>query len=84
MYIGSFITYIAMVFNIRIYSNRAFVYYILYSGRNELLGDTLCMVAALINAIIMVAQDHIVKTRSITEYLGMIGIFGLCISSAQV
>jgi len=54
------------------------------SGRNEILGDVLCAIAALINPIIMVAQDHIIKTRSITEYLGMIGIFGLCISSAQL
>jgi len=42
------------------------------------------VIAAVINAIIMVAGDHIVKTRSVTEYLGMIGIFGLCLSLAQV
>ncbi|XP_065907844.1 solute carrier family 35 member F2-like isoform X2 [Dysidea avara] len=33
---------------------------------------------------ILVAQEHIIKTRSITEYLGMLGIFGICISSAQL
>jgi len=43
-----------------------------------------CLITELINAIIMVTQDHIVKTHSIAEYLRMIGIFGLSLSSAQV
>ena len=73
-----------MFFDNTYYIAKWFIYIFLFSGRNELLGDALCLIASLINAIIMVAQDHIVKTRSIAEYLGMIGIFGLCLSSAQV
>ena len=53
-------------------------------GRNEILGDLLCLIAAVLNSISLVAQEHIIKTRSITEYLGMLGIFGICISSAQL
>ena len=53
-------------------------------GRNEILGDVLCLIAALANAIIMVAQDHIIKTRTVVEYLGMIGIFGFILSSVQM
>ena len=53
-------------------------------GRNEILGDVLCLIAALANAIILVAMDHIVKTRTVVEYYGMIGIFGLCLSSVQM
>ena len=49
-----------------------------------MLGDVLCLVGAITNSVVMVAQEHIIKTRSITEYLGMIGLFGLCISSAQL
>ena len=42
------------------------------------------MIAGIFNAVIMVAEDHIVKTRSIIEYLGMIGIIGVLISSIQM
>ena len=59
-------------------------YRCIYSGRNELLGDALCSIAAAVNGIIMVAEDHIIKTRSAVEFLGMIGIFGLLVSSVQM
>ena len=57
---------------------------ILYLGKNELLGDVLCLIAALFNGVIMVAEDHIVKCRTVVEYLGMLGIFGLITSSVQM
>jgi len=53
-------------------------------GRNEILGDLLCLMAAILNAISLVAQEHIIKTRSITEYLGMLGMFSMCVSAAQL
>ena len=56
----------------------------LFTGRNEILGDLLCLIAAVTNATGLVAQEHIIKTRSVTEFLGMLGIFGICISSAQL
>ena len=54
------------------------------SGRNEVLGDALCVMGGLTNATVFVTQEHMIKTSSVQEFLAMLGIFGLCLSSAQV
>ena len=58
--------------------------YFSLSGRNEVLGDALCVIGGLTNATVFVTQEHMIKTNSVQEFLAMLGIFGLCMSSAQV
>ena len=53
-------------------------------GRNEVLGDALCVIGGLTNAIVFVIQEYMIKASSIREYLGMVGIVGVCLSSTQV
>lgn len=53
------------------------------SGRNQLLGDMLCLGGALLFAVVSVAQDLVVKTLDWVEYLGMVGLFGSILSTVQ-
>ncbi|XP_065907271.1 solute carrier family 35 member F2-like isoform X1 [Dysidea avara] len=53
-------------------------------GRNEVLGDALCVIGGLTNAIVFVIMEYMIKASSIREYLGMVGIVGVCLSSTQV
>jgi solute carrier family 35 protein F1/2 len=53
------------------------------AGKNQLLGDMLCLGGAVLFAIVSVAQDLLVKTLHWVEYLGMVGLFGSILSIVQ-
>ena len=53
-------------------------------GRNEILGDLLSLIGAAATSILVVSQEHLIKTGSVAEFLGMIGIFGVLVSSTQM
>ena len=48
------------------------------------MGDALCVIGGLTNAIVFVVQEHMIKASSVQEYLAMVGIFGVCLSATQV
>ncbi|PIC55410.1 hypothetical protein B9Z55_000698 [Caenorhabditis nigoni] len=52
-------------------------------GSNKVLGDVLCLAAAVMYAICNVAEEFLVKQHSRTEYLGMLGLFGCIVSGVQ-
>ncbi|CDM63462.1 Solute carrier family 35 member F1 [Caenorhabditis elegans] len=52
-------------------------------GSNKVLGDILCLAAAVMYAICNVAEEFLVKQHSRTEYLGMLGLFGCIVSGVQ-
>ncbi|XP_033215410.1 solute carrier family 35 member F2-like isoform X2 [Belonocnema kinseyi] len=54
------------------------------TGKNQLVGDMLCLGGAILFSVITVLQELAVKTVDIIEYLGMIGFFGTILSCAQV
>ncbi|XP_025601757.1 solute carrier family 35 member F2-like isoform X2 [Athalia rosae] len=54
------------------------------TGKNQLVGDMLCLGGAVLFSVITVLQELAVKTVDIIEYLGMIGFFGTIISCAQM
>ena len=49
-----------------------------------MMGDLLCVIAATAYSVIVVSQEHLIKAGSAAEYLGMIGMFGMLVSSAQM
>lgn len=53
------------------------------SGKNQLVGDMLCLGGAVLFSITTVLQELAVKTVDIIEYLGMIGFFGTILSCLQ-
>ncbi|XP_015609519.1 solute carrier family 35 member F2 isoform X2 [Cephus cinctus] len=53
------------------------------SGKNQLVGDMLCLGGAVLFSVVTVLQELAVKTVDIIEYLGMIGFFGMIISCLQ-
>ena len=53
-------------------------------GSAKLLGDMLCLVGAILYAAGNVCQEYLVKSHSIVEYLGLIGIVGSFVSGAQL
>lgn len=52
-------------------------------GSNKVLGDVLCLAAAMMYAVCNVAEEFLVKQHSRTEYLGMLGLFGCIVSGVQ-
>ncbi|XP_053728203.1 solute carrier family 35 member F2-like [Synchiropus splendidus] len=54
------------------------------STSNILLGDGLVLLSATLYAVSNVCQEYTVKRRSRVEFLGMVGLFGLIISSIQM
>ncbi|XP_043461835.1 solute carrier family 35 member F1-like isoform X2 [Leptopilina heterotoma] len=54
------------------------------TGKNQLVGDMLCLGGAVLFSVITVLQELAVKTVDIIEYLGMIGFFGTILSCTQV
>lgn len=52
-------------------------------GKNQLVGDMLCLGGAVLFSITTVLQELTVKTVDIIEYLGMIGFFGTILCCAQ-
>jgi solute carrier family 35 protein F1/2 len=55
----------------------------LTGGKNQLLGDLLCLGGAVLFAVVSVTQELVVKTLDWVEYLGMVGLFGSVISIVQ-
>ncbi|ODM92239.1 Solute carrier family 35 member F1 [Orchesella cincta] len=55
----------------------------LAQGKDRFLGDMLCLAGAFLYGISNVAQEFVVKTFDIVEFLGMIGLFGSFVSGAQ-
>ncbi|PSN45287.1 hypothetical protein C0J52_17533 [Blattella germanica] len=53
------------------------------TGKNQLLGDMLCLGGAIMFAVVTVVQELVVKTLDSVEYLGMIGLFGSLYSIIQ-
>ena len=51
---------------------------------NEILGDVIALSAAVLYGISQVGQEYLVKKYSTQEFLGMIGIYGMVLSSIQV
>ncbi|KAF7414749.1 hypothetical protein HZH68_003238 [Vespula germanica] len=54
------------------------------TGKNQLVGDMLCLGGAVLFSITTVLQELAVKTVDIIEYLGMIGFFGTILSCLQI
>lgn len=54
-----------------------------FAGKNQLLGDLLCLGGAVLFAVVSVSQELVVKTLDWVEYLGMVGLFGSIISIVQ-
>lgn len=54
------------------------------SGKNQLVGDMLCLGGAVLFAIVTVLQELSVKNTDIVEYLGLLGLFGSIISGVQM
>ncbi|CAI2322702.1 unnamed protein product [Caenorhabditis sp. 36 PRJEB53466] len=52
-------------------------------GSNKVLGDVLCLAAAMLYAVCNVAEEFLVKQYSRTEYLGLLGLFGCIVSGVQ-
>ncbi|CAL8097665.1 unnamed protein product [Orchesella dallaii] len=55
----------------------------LAQGKDRFLGDMICLAGAFLYGISNVAQEFVVKTFDIVEFLGMIGLFGSFVSGAQ-
>ncbi|KAL1506417.1 hypothetical protein ABEB36_005786 [Hypothenemus hampei] len=53
-------------------------------GKNQLVGDMLCLGGAVLFAIVTVLQELSVKNTDIIEYLGLLGLFGSIISGLQM
>ena len=53
-------------------------------GSSKFLGDMLCLVGAALYAAVNVSQEFLVKSHSIVEYLGLIGVVGSFVSGAQL
>ncbi|XP_025158710.1 solute carrier family 35 member F2 isoform X2 [Harpegnathos saltator] len=54
------------------------------TGKNQLVGDMLCLGGAVLFSVTTVLQELAVKTVDIIEYLGMIGFFGTILSCMQI
>lgn len=55
----------------------------LSGGKNQLLGDMLCLSGAIMFALVTVVQELVVKTLDWVEYLGMMGLLGSIYSILQ-
>ncbi|XP_058788815.1 solute carrier family 35 member F2-like isoform X2 [Phymastichus coffea] len=54
------------------------------AGKNQLVGDMLCLGGAVLFSIITVLQELAVKSIDIIEYLGMMGFFGTILCGSQI
>lgn len=52
-------------------------------GNDRLIGDILCLCGAFLYGLSNVAQEFLVKTFDMVEFLGMIGVFGALITGVQ-
>merc|ERR1712226_204992 len=53
-------------------------------GTNEIVGDAIALCASVLYGISQVGQEYLVRKYSSQEFLGMIGIHGMVLSSIQV
>lgn len=53
-------------------------------GKNQLVGDMLCLGGAVLFAIVTVLQELSVKNTDVVEYLGLLGLFGSIVSGIQM
>ncbi|XP_022912039.2 solute carrier family 35 member F2-like [Onthophagus taurus] len=53
-------------------------------GKNQLVGDMLCLGGAVLFAIVTVLQELSVKNTDVVEYLGLLGLFGSVVSGIQM
>lgn len=54
------------------------------SGKNQLMGDMLCLGGAVLLTVVTVLQELSVKTTDVVEYLGLLGLFGSIVSGGQM
>jgi len=52
-------------------------------GKDRFLGDMLCLASTFLYGISNLAQEFVVKTFDVVEFLGMIGLFGSFVSGTQ-
>lgn len=52
-------------------------------GKNQLVGDMLCLGGSLVFAIVTVLQEFMLNTHSCSEYLALLGFFGSLVSCTQ-
>lgn len=55
----------------------------LLSGKNQLVGDMLCLGGSLLFAIVTVLQEMMLKTISCSQYLGVLGVIGGTVACTQ-
>ncbi|GJQ86251.1 hypothetical protein Trydic_g8950 [Trypoxylus dichotomus] len=53
-------------------------------GKNQLVGDMLCLGGAVLFAIVTILQELSVKHTDVVEYLGLLGLFGSIVSGTQM
>ncbi|XP_063826425.1 solute carrier family 35 member F1-like [Ostrinia nubilalis] len=52
-------------------------------GKNQLVGDMLCLGGSLLYAMVTVLQDMMLKTQSCSDYLALLGLIGSIVSCTQ-
>ncbi|KAF5289460.1 hypothetical protein FQR65_LT11833 [Abscondita terminalis] len=55
-----------------------------FTGKNQLVGDMLCLGGAVLFAIVTVLQELAVKKTDYVEFLGLLGLFGSLVSGLQM
>lgn len=55
-----------------------------FVGKNQLVGDMLCLTGAVLFAIVTVLQELAIRHTDIVEYLGLLGLFGSIVSGIQM
>ncbi|KAK5649924.1 hypothetical protein RI129_000953 [Pyrocoelia pectoralis] len=55
-----------------------------FTGKNQLVGDMLCLGGAVLFAIVTVLQELAVKKTDVVEFLGLLGLFGSIVSGLQM
>ncbi|KAF5301835.1 hypothetical protein FQA39_LY10620 [Lamprigera yunnana] len=55
-----------------------------FTGKNQLVGDMLCLGGAVLFAIVTVLQELAVKKTDVIEFLGLLGLFGSLVSGLQM
>lgn len=57
--------------------------FLLVSGKNQLVGDMLCLGGSLLFAVVTVLQEMMLKTHSCSDYLALLGLIGSVVSCTQ-
>lgn len=57
----------------------------MYVGKNQLVGDLLCIASAFAQSLSLVGEEFLIKGRlSIVEYMAMLGFGGTIVASIQL